>query len=216
MTSRSTILGRIRDALRHPSPQPQPPSSGQIFAEIPEAELVNRFEREVTALKAGFFLASNEDAARAWIKQLVQDHAFKNLAAAPESVISRLLEGLPGVKTVNQDFCGKALADVDLGVTGCDFLVAATGSVVLTAQKGFGRALSVLPQAHLVIARRDQLVPLPWDAFHQLQVRHGTNWPSMITFISGASRTADIEKILVMGAHGPKELFVLILDDATS
>jgi L-lactate dehydrogenase complex protein LldG len=98
------------------------------------------------------------------------------------------------------------LRSSDLGVTGCDCLVAQTGSIFVSTRSAGGRALSVLPPVHLVLARRDQLVPDLPAAFALLRQRYGGRWPSAVTMITGPSRTADIEKILVMGAHGPKRL----------
>lgn len=93
-------------------------------------------------------------------------------------------------------------------VTGCDCLVAQTGSIFVSTRTAAGRAPSVLPELHLVVARRDQLVPDLPAALARLRQRYGQHWPSAITLITGPSRTADIEKILVMGAHGPKRLGV--------
>ena len=102
--------------------------------------------------------------------------------------------------------------EADLGVTGCDCLVAQTGSIFVCPRSAGGRALSVLPPVHLVIARRDQLIPDLVAAFALLRQRYGGNWPSTFSLITGPSRTADIEKILVMGAHGPKRLAVYFGD----
>jgi L-lactate dehydrogenase complex protein LldG len=96
-----------------------------------------------------------------------------------------------------------------VGITECDALIAQTGSVVLTSRSAGGRALSVLPPHHVVLARRDQLVPDLPAAFELLKMQYGDNYPSMISFITGPSRTGDIERILVLGAHGPKKLTIL-------
>lgn len=102
-----------------------------------------------------------------------------------------------------------ALETCDVGISGCDFLIAQTGTVVVTSASAGGRALSVLPPHHVVLARRAQLVPDLPTAFHLLGAKYGTRWPSMISFITGPSRTGDIERILVLGAHGPKKLTVV-------
>ena len=103
----------------------------------------------------------------------------------------------------------QALEACDVGITECDALVAQTGSLVVTSASAGGRALSVLPPHHVVLARRAQLVPDLPAAFRLLQERYGTNAPSMISFVTGPSRTGDIERILVLGAHGPKRLTVI-------
>lgn len=102
-----------------------------------------------------------------------------------------------------------ALEQCDVGLTECDALVAQTGSVVVTSASAGGRALSVLPPHHVVLARRDQLVADLPAAFRLLQEKYAASYPSMISFITGPSRTGDIERILVLGAHGPKKLTVL-------
>jgi L-lactate dehydrogenase complex protein LldG len=117
--------------------------------------------------------------------------------------------GLPVLWT-DGGFDPLELERCDVGITACDLLVAQTGSVLVTSASAGGRALSVLPPHHVVLARRDQLVPDLPEAFRRLQERYGTNYPSMISFVTGPSRTGDIERILVLGAHGPKHLTVLV------
>jgi len=96
----------------------------------------------------------------------------------------------------------------EMGITGCDCLIAQTGSIVVSTKSAGGRALSVLPPIHLVAARRDQIVADLPAAMALLRQRYDGHWPSSLSVITGPSRTADIEKILVMGAHGPKRLLL--------
>ncbi len=98
-----------------------------------------------------------------------------------------------------------------MGFTACDALISQTGSILLTAHSAGGRALSVLPPHHVVVAQVNQLVPDLPAAFELLSARYGKNYPSFMTFITGPSRTGDIERILVLGAHGPKNLTVILL-----
>jgi L-lactate dehydrogenase complex protein LldG len=65
---------------------------------------------------------------------------------------------------------------------------------------------------HVVVATLDQIVPTLGDALHLAKDRHAGRMPSMLSFITGPSRTGDIERILVLGAHGPKELIVILID----
>ena len=97
----------------------------------------------------------------------------------------------------------------DAGISACDALIAQTGSVLVTSQSAGGRALSVLPPHHVVIARREQLLADLPAAFALLKAKYASAYPSLISFITGPSRTGDIERILVLGAHGPKKLTIL-------
>ena len=96
-------------------------------------------------------------------------------------------------------------------LTECEALVAQTGSVCVTSRSSGGRALSVLPPHHIVIAQMEQLVPDLPAAYELLARKYRRNYPSFISFITGPSRTGDIERILVLGAHGPKKLTVLLV-----
>ena len=79
-----------------------------------------------------------------------------------------------------------------------------------------GRKIVVYPEIHLVLAYSSQLVPDLKQALALVKKKYRDNFPSMISLISGPSRTADIEKTLVMGAHGPRELYVFLIDDNSS
>ncbi|MFW5758527.1 MAG: LutC/YkgG family protein [Bacteroidota bacterium] len=98
-------------------------------------------------------------------------------------------------------------------ITGCEYLIARTGSIMTSSALGGGRKSYIYPSVHIVFARRSQLVFDLKDAFARLKDKYKNNGlPSMISLITGPSRTADIEKTLVMGAHGPEQLFVFFLD----
>jgi L-lactate dehydrogenase complex protein LldG len=78
------------------------------------------------------------------------------------------------------------------------------------------RRLNVYPETHVVIAYVDQLVDDLKDAFIAVQKKYSGKLPSMLSVITGPSRTADIEKTLVMGAHGPRQLFVILVETPAS
>lgn len=188
--ARTNILARVRQALRAPAHAPAPDPGGAVFG--PVARPLERFREEFAALRGEWI----EDAAG----------------------LTRLLAEFPAWATDGSDLVrsvvGDAAADVrscELGVTGCEFMVAETGSIVVSTRSAGGRALSILPPVHLVIARRDQLVPDLATAMRLVCERYAGRWPSNLSVITGPSRTADIEKILVMGAHGPKRLAVYLV-----
>jgi L-lactate dehydrogenase complex protein LldG len=99
---------------------------------------------------------------------------------------------------------------MQVGITGCEFLVARTGSVLVSSATQSGRQLNVFPPIHIVLAHVSQLVNYIEDALVAVQHKYGDNLPSTISTITGPSRTADIEKTLVLGAHGPKEFIVFL------
>jgi L-lactate dehydrogenase complex protein LldG len=93
-------------------------------------------------------------------------------------------------------------------------LVARTGSIVLSSATESGRSTSVYAPVHICIAYTSQLVYDIKDALVSVQLKYGANLPSLITLATGPSRTADIEKTLVVGVHGPKEVFLFLVDDS--
>ena len=105
-----------------------------------------------------------------------------------------------------------ALETMDAGVSECECLVAQTGSVMFSTRASGGRALSILPPVHVVLAKKSQLVGDLTDAYALVREKYGDDLPDCLGFITGPSRTGDIERILVLGAHGPKELFVFLID----
>jgi L-lactate dehydrogenase complex protein LldG len=89
--------------------------------------------------------------------------------------------------------------------------VAQTGSILVSSSSCGGRALSILPHVHVVVVSLDQIVATLGDALDLMRSRYAGRLPSMLSFITGPSRTGDIERILVLGAHGPKELIVILV-----
>ena len=180
--AREAILGRIRTALRTEAHRPQAPTDAPIFSPITDLE--TRFREEFTAIKG----------------EIITD-------------LPVFLAGFAKISSDVPEVNGNTdVRQADLGVTGCDCLLARTGSIAVSTRSAGGRALSVLPPVHLVIARRNQLVPDLTAALALWQQRYDRHWPSNLCVITGPSRTGDIEKILVMGAHGPKRLVLYFAD----
>jgi L-lactate dehydrogenase complex protein LldG len=184
-SARENILGRIRAALRVTAPAPAVPTGNPVFPPVTDPVAV--FARELAAVKGE--LLADEAALRKFLR------SFRLIASSVDLV--------PGNASVRE---------ADLGVTGCECLVAQTGSVIVSTRAAGGRALSVLPPVHLVIARREQIVPDLAAAMALLRQRYDGHWPSQLSLVTGPSRTSDIEKTLVLGAHGPKRLVVFFAD----
>ena len=100
-----------------------------------------------------------------------------------------------------------------MGITGADLAVAETGSVVVIPRSGLSRLVSVVPPIHLALVRPQDLVDTLDDVFllRRLQYHKGGDMGSYLNFITGPSRTADIEQTLVVGVHGPKEVHMVLL-----
>ncbi|MEX1118293.1 MAG: lactate utilization protein [Terrimicrobiaceae bacterium] len=227
MSGRETILARIREGLRQPAPHPHASHhQGETATEPHEArdwlppvgesltQQIELFRKNAEALKATFHIFETQAAAAAALASLAA--GWKTIAVHRSPLIEPLLPALQvsGIPWLYADdgYEKAGLAACDAGITTCECLVAQTGSVLVTSATSGGRALSVLPPHHIVIARRQQMLPDLEAAFAHLKTTHGNNPPSMVSFITGPSRTGDIERILVLGAHGPKELTIFLVD----
>jgi len=107
----------------------------------------------------------------------------------------------------------EALLSSPNGITSCEALVARLGSILVSSKQFSGRKPNFFPNTHIVIADLSMIVPTVKSALELLHKKYEGKFPSMTTLITGPSRTADIEKTLVMGMHGPRELIVFLLDE---
>lgn len=226
---RSIILNRIREALRNnPAPRPHTSHSQteaaaghnghaqrewlpQVGSTLPEQ--VDLFAKISEGLKTEFYRVPTIEAAREVLAKLAAENGWKKIGSHSHHDTDALLQGigLPVVRT-EKGYSIDDLESCEAGVTGCEVLVAQTGGIMVSVQTAGGRALSVLPPHHVVIARASQMVPDLTAAFEHVKKKYGKAFPSFMSFITGPSRTGDIERILVLGAHGPKRLTVLLID----
>jgi L-lactate dehydrogenase complex protein LldG len=218
MNERDAILARIREALSVPArtahglPGNKPGTAiDRVLPAVPTTpeEQWTRFETEARDLRAETACFGSVAEMQTALRSLQAAEGWARVAShrgcLTESAVAGL--GLP-VVWVDDAPAPAVLETCDVGITECDGLVAQTGSVVLTSRSAGGRALSVLPPHHVVLARREQLVGGLPEALARLERTYGGHYPSMISFVTGPSRTGDIERILVLGAHGPKRLTV--------
>jgi L-lactate dehydrogenase complex protein LldG len=226
MTEREKILARVREALKKPAHVPGAhgdaplPASAQSSAAgarqwLPKvgksfAEQLALFQTNAAELKADFQLFNSADEMRQALVRLRDTEHWQNVACHSGDLTNAIcpMLDIPLLHT-DKPYDVHALEACGAGISECDALVAQTGSVLVTSRSAGGRALSVLPPHHVVLARREQLVADLPAAFELLKKKYADNYPSMISFITGPSRTGDIERILVLGAHGPKKLTIL-------
>jgi L-lactate dehydrogenase complex protein LldG len=227
MSERDKILTRIREALtvaaplaghdHEPRQAPALPGAADQRRVLPLVgqsldERIALFQKNAVELRADFRLLKDKEALAAELKKLCAAEGWQRVASHRGELTGAGCQalGLPVLLT-DQGFDKRELGKCDVGLSECDALVAQTGSVVITSHSAGGRALSVLPPHHVVLARREQLVPDLPAAFALVKEKYGAGYPSMISVITGPSRTGDIERILVLGAHGPKKLTILCL-----
>ncbi|WP_153797073.1 LutC/YkgG family protein [Foetidibacter luteolus] len=204
--ARENILKKIRQALANPVPVPFPESEGnnsvfQPQQQEPEVEFAENFSK----LLGRFSFCMHEQELLQQLNQLFSMRKWNKIYCTEPALLQKLRQaGLSVTFTTD-------LANCDASVTSCENLVARTGSIVLSSALNNGRTASVYAPVHICIAYSHQLVYDLKDALSGIKASP-ENLPSLITFATGPSRTADIEKTLVVGVHGPKEVFCFLLD----
>jgi L-lactate dehydrogenase complex protein LldG len=178
-----------------------------------EAERVALLERNLLDLKAEFVRVPDAGALQVLAAEMARENGWARVASHAAPLLDAALAGLPGVEMLGTagGLAASELESCEAGWTTCDALIAQTGTVLLSAREAGGRALSVLPPHHVVVATIAQVVPDLPAAFALARETYGDALPSSLSFITGPSRTGDIERILVLGAHGPKRLTVILV-----
>lgn len=207
-SSKEQLLKKIRKALLEKRDNPYPVLEDlPVYPENKEMlEVV--FAQQLVAVSGNFIYCEDEIQLLEHLISLTEKYNWRKIYCW-EPVAQQLLE-----KYQYPYYAGdKDFETAEVGITLCETLVARNGSVMLSNGNTAGRRLSIYPHNHVVIAYTSQLVLDLKDAFALLKEKYSTLLPSMLCNITGPSRTADIEKTLVLGAHGPKELYVFLLDD---
>jgi L-lactate dehydrogenase complex protein LldG len=217
MTPRERILGDIRNALGRTPNQP-PLFEGAPLApaklRIPELDrdlLTDLFVQKFEAL-GGKSLRVRDTAA---VVPAIADLLTLRSAVASNSPFLRRC-GITGLPQVQAGFTDRtelkeACAAADIGITSVDYALAATGSFVMLSSPNEARLISLLPPAHIAIFPRS-LILANLDELLSILPRPADQTSSMV-LITGPSRTADIEQILVRGVHGPGEIYAVIVDE---
>ena len=207
-SSKEKILKKIREALSNPVPLPFPKSEGtaSVFpASTEDLELL--FAEEFTKLLGKFAFCMNEDDLQMQLKSLIQQKKWDKIYCIEKKL--QKMFGSGDFPQINQS----SLSSCDVAITSCNYLVARTGAIVMSSSQESGRTVSAYAPVHICVAYVSQLVYDTRDALKLIKEKYGANLPSFITFAAGPSRTADIEKTLVVGVHGPKEVYVFLVDD---
>ena len=204
--SKEIILNNIKEALANTVPLPFPGVDDAYYNEIYPAaddDLTLVFANEFTRIGGRFIFCESVQQLPAVLKQLLLDEKLEKVYFKDDFV---------GQLLGHTSF--KNLADSDVAITGCECLVARTGTMVLSSAGQAGRATSIYSPVHICIAFAPQLYYDLHEALEFLQKKYGENLPSNISFATGPSRTADIEKTLVTGVHGPKVSYCILVETA--
>jgi len=207
-SAKENILARLKAAQD---------KRGEIVVEIPDFaspiyhslddSLAQEFRKNLELIGGKVILCRSKQEIPDVIKNLCEEKNQGKIFCK-DPILQRILETKLSINSEEVDF-----PELNIGVTGCEFLVAHLGSVMISSAQISGRRLNVFPETHIVVAEYSQMTKYLDDALENMRNKYKNELPSLISNITGPSRTADIEKTLVMGMHGPKSLIVIISEE---
>ena len=220
--SREEILYRIRKGLKGTStPMREEKGYREEALEVTDQikktrkELKKQFAEELSKVNTTVIEANNNNKVIKSLKNFVQENEIRSFSIWESEYLKEINlkqelknTDLKLITAKNKN----RIAESELGITEVDYAIADTGTLVLLTNKNQPRTVSLLPPVHLAIVRPENLVRNISDLFIILKskLQEGAQISSCMTFITGPSRTADIELNLTLGVHGPKELYVLM------
>lgn len=206
-TIREKVLKKIRASLltKTPNPYPKLDFDTPVFQQTDE-DPVLVFADNLIAAGGKFFLVENELEFAEGLVDLCMQYHWKNIVCV-EDGLSNLLTECELPHQISTDDIGT----MDVAVSTCECLIGRTGSIVLSSREQTRSAPAYAP-VHIVLAKAGQIAIDLKDAITWLRHKYA-KLPSAISIVTGPSRTADIEGELVMGVHGPKQLYVFLVDD---
>jgi len=246
LARREEIIQRIREALGHPldgssvtRESTLPPASPLvgILPDIPPEELLAKFEAELTEVAGTAHRAGNRQELEEILRAILSHANATSVVLSRNPLLAELnIEALlrawgkgisvwqrsgvgdtPGRRDTSPKTLAQASFAATVGITGVEFALAETGSLVVTSWTEGTQLASLAPPVHVALYRRSQLVASLDEVLSRLPVARapGQATPGRsVVFITGTSRTADIEQILIRGVHGPGELHAILVEEA--
>jgi L-lactate dehydrogenase complex protein LldG len=225
MATKDEFLSRIasklgRDRITHP-PARSAKGAPDFWKEvvIPKEEIVERFAHEVEQLGGKVYIHETEDQLRQKLKQLLiylkPSSIFtwgKNALA--DWQLDQILEEWKVLEWKKDSFLLDVM-DSSIGITTVDYAIADTGTLVLCTNQEKVRVASLVPPVHIALLRSSQIKTRMGEVLEEFADFKADQAPSSIHFISGPSRSSDIENDLSIGVHGPAALYVFIVDETS-
>jgi L-lactate utilization protein LutC len=221
--AKDAFLANVRDAL---APAARTPAGSKLEPRVrpgdrsTSTDLADAFCKRFADAGGRASLVADDASALSQIAQIIENVSAKRIFLGQGPVLGRLgiaeqLTELGHEVSVAGKLTANDARDVffasDLSLSGVDYLIAETGTVVVTARPEEPRSLSLLAPVHIAVADEIQLLPDLFDLFDKSVWGGQGGPPSCVTLITGPSKTGDIELRLVTGVHGPREIHVVLI-----
>jgi len=228
-SDRRTVLADIRRALSHrETVRPTPLESfDQTMAAEAQSDLVTRFARELMAVGGRVYEARDAEELGACVTEICERAAVREVALSGAPLLAEMNLGsqlamrhftvkeMARLEDQGREEVVAHLARCEVGVTAADYAIAESGTLVLSSHESHALLVSLLPPIHIAVLRPRQISLSLAEVIAQMKTEQmgGMEPCQTATFITGPSRTGDIELTLSVGVHGPKEIHVIILHE---
>lgn len=175
------------------------------------SDLISAFSKALEAVAGKCFRVS-DDSAAAVVQQIIEETNSQRVAISDSSLVKRVMGRVNTDVEVLSNPSVTELFDCDLGITSAQWAVAETGTLVLESEQERHRLVSLVPRVHVAIVESKNLCQRLEEVLTTINVRGKENLSRTVTFITGPSRTSDIELTLAIGVHGPAQLYVIIIE----
>ena len=214
MSDREAILHAVREALAStgiPSGEVALPDASRTGPNLTHEQMVGRFIEEVEAVSGRVHRVADIDSGARQLESLIRGGKIESLVVSRDPLARSISSRVIGKHlVVDPEADRDAIAGADMGLTGVRLAIAEHGTLMLAPEDDHGRLAALLPPHHVAVVRESELVGTLAEAIDHLG---SEPQPATITFVSGPSRTADIEQTLVIGIHGPALLDILLIED---
>lgn len=190
-------------------------SSPAAFADftIDAAARISTFKRELEAAGGHCTVAHSEGEAASQISNLIRDVKGRRIALSDAPVLRSILASVKSkVEWLKERAATGELFECEVGITSAQWGIAETGTLILESERERHRLISLIPPVHIAVLEASKILATLGEALNAVQGRDADAMSRAITFITGPSRTADIELTLATGVHGPGTLHVVLMD----
>jgi L-lactate dehydrogenase complex protein LldG len=220
--ARQAILSSIRRHLAASAPfdeqtPPLPQSETETLAvgstSFDQPALIERFQRELEAVAGHCVVVRNDREAAETIRRIIEETKARTIALSDSARVQQITGGLETSGQFLHGADSSALFDCDMGITGAQWAIAETGTLVLESERERHRLASLVPPVHVAILEANRIRQSMAEVLQGINEQTAEGLSRTVTFITGPSRTSDIELTLAIGVHGPGQLHVIVIDD---
>ncbi len=219
--ARQSILSSIREHLaasrrfdaQHPhSPAPAQQSLGKSAKDDRSGAIIELFRQALEAVSGDCLIAQTIDEAAGAVQKIIDQRKPRRVAVSDAMVVKKIVGQLKAETAFLDAPNQSELFDCDLGITAAQWGIAETGTLVLESERERNRLASLVPPVHVAIIQASRIRRTMSEVLNVIS-HSEVGLSRAITFITGPSRTSDIELTLAIGVHGPGKLYVIVVDD---